>query len=263
MRGLAEGSLFLIGAAGLHLMGLSALSLPSGDTGSAGDHGTATITLAAANASLQTLVQQWDQPPDAAPSVTAPQLLQPELPALPSPVAMPLAAATPLAGPAPLIPAPKADTPSLDTSPAIPRPVTKPTPTPLPAPKAKPQPTPPASDSRAKQTATGEAKTTPPGLSNAKQRSLTAQWGAQILRRIERKKSFPAAARGRTGVVGLRLTVTRQGKLQAVTVTRSAGLSALDNGALTAVKRARQFPAAPKGLSAPQYTFNLSIRFDG
>lgn len=270
MRALLEGGLFLTAAAGLHLLALSVVTAPDGAAGASGDDGTERLTLAAASASLSALVQAWETPPDVTPVILAPKPPAQSDTPLPRPVTdrPPLPTAD---GPALPMPQDAAQDPVLDTAPATPQP--RPAPAhaeqkPAEPPKPKPRPT---SDSSAGQKAAGTGQTAAAGqnragsasLSAGQARSLTAQWAGQILTRIERRKRYPSVARGRDGVVGLRLTLGADGMLRGVSITRSAGNAALDRAALQAVQRVGRFPPAPKGLSGPSFSFDLKIRFDG
>jgi len=259
--------MFLGAAFGLHVLALSFSSVPSGTAGAAGDSGTERVSLAASTASLTALVQQWDRPPEVTPAAmerlqapssdgSMPQLSDAAAPARPT-------------GSSTAPPMPRSATaPRLDMSPPAP----KPAPEPATKPKTKTKPKSKSSTSSAGQKAAGQgntglagqrAKSNDASLSQAQTRRLTAKWAGQIVTRIERKKRYPSAARGRDGVVGLRLTLGRNGNLQAATITQSAGHSALDRAALSAVKRVGRFPAAPKGLAGARFSFNLKIRFDG
>lgn len=99
------------------------------------------------------------------------------------------------------------------------------------------------------------------GLSRARENDLRASWGGQIRARIERRKTYPSSAGRAQGVVTVRLTVQRTGRLASVSVARSSGNAALDRAALQAVRRAGRFPAAPRGLGRASYSFTLPIRF--
>lgn len=88
--------------------------------------------------------------------------------------------------------------------------------------------------------------------------SLVAEWGGRIQARIQRQ--VPRGARAE-GQLVLRLNVARSGALLSVAVVRSSGQSALDEAGIDAVRRAGRFPAAPAGLDAPSFTFDLPIAF--
>ncbi|WP_319826268.1 energy transducer TonB [Thalassovita sp.] len=255
-----EAALFLGAAAGLHLLALSFVTAPSGAAGAAGDGGQDRLTLTATSASMAALVRKWETPPQVTPAIAAP--LPPASDRTP-----PRATDSPTAPrpsqPGLSLPQPDSATPpTLDTAPATPQP---------PEPPKTAAPKPPAPAPSPKQTAAGKGKSGAAGQSNAPQaslspaqtRSLTAQWGAQILTRIERRKRYPSAARGRSGTVGLQLSVAADGRLLGVSVRRPSGNTALDRAAVQAVQRAGRFPAAPQGLSGASHGFNLSIRFDG
>ena len=96
-------------------------------------------------------------------------------------------------------------------------------------------------------------------LSRTKRSSLVAKWGASVRARIDRAKR---STRGlASGSVTVQVTVARSGALVGVRVTKSSGNRQLDAAALDAVRRARHFKAAPRGLEAAQYQFSLTLRF--
>ncbi|MBN2631673.1 MAG: energy transducer TonB [Rhodobacteraceae bacterium] len=105
----------------------------------------------------------------------------------------------------------------------------------------------------------GSAKAS--GPTAASLRRMKADWGAAIRARIERRKSYPAAAKGASGKVSLRLSISRAGQLTGASVAASSGNAALDQAALRAVRSAGRFPAAPKGLTDASYSFTLPITF--
>jgi protein TonB len=97
----------------------------------------------------------------------------------------------------------------------------------------------------------------PTALSAAQRQNLMAQWGGQIMARIERARPRVNGS----GQVLLSLQVARGGQLAGLSVARSSGDPALDEAALSAVRRAGRFPAAPDGLTEAAYAFSLPIRF--
>lgn len=86
-----------------------------------------------------------------------------------------------------------------------------------------------------------------------------ARWGASIRNQVERRKRYPAGTDA-NGKTVLRLTISRDGRLSGVSLISSSGSKTLDKAAIRAAQRAR-YPAAPKGLSAAQYSFNLPVSF--
>nr|WP_303623812.1 TonB family protein [Shimia sp. CNT1-13L.2] len=97
-------------------------------------------------------------------------------------------------------------------------------------------------------------------LGKGQERKLFAKWGARIRSKVERQQRYPRGQKGKAKVI-VKITVSNSGQLKGVRVARSSGNQAYDKAALAAVKRARKFPKAPKGLNAPSYAFNLPITF--
>jgi protein TonB len=138
-----------------------------------------------------------------------------------------------------------------------------------PAPKPKPKTT--ASVPQAKSTAKGTARTSATAgtggaaqtqsVSAARANALQAQWGAAIQSKVRRNATSPrGAGAGRTK---LALSIAPSGVLESVRVVASSGNATLDQAALSAVKRARRFARAPKGLTKPAYTFTIALDFNG
>ena len=269
-------------ALGLHI-GAFALRLDPAGAVAAGSGGDDLVSLQAADASLADLIDAWDRPPapevSALADLTPPDAPEPPLmaaapdiaPTLPRPEALPLPS-----GPEP---APTADL-SLPPEPEPdPLPQTRPKPRPVEQAKvaAKPnaveKPKPAAKSASTAQPAqraagtsggaqAGDAGTAQAAtLSKAKLNDLKSGWGATIRSRIERRKSYPSAARGASGSVTVRLTVSRLGQLASVSVAQSSGHPSLDQAAVRAVTAAGKFPAAPKGLTEASYSFTLPITF--
>ncbi|UWR90504.1 energy transducer TonB family protein [Phaeobacter inhibens] len=90
--------------------------------------------------------------------------------------------------------------------------------------------------------------------------SLKNRWGCAIISRIERQKRPPRG--GGEGTVRLHLTVSTQGRLMTVSITRSSGNAKVDQAAVAAVKRAR-VPRAPKALAPGSYSFTFRTTFTG
>lgn len=80
------------------------------------------------------------------------------------------------------------------------------------------------------------------------------QWEARLMAQLERHRYYPAAARARRqqGIVWVRATITRDGRLQALRLERSSGLPLLDDAALKTFRRAQPLPPIPEEMSAPQ-----------
>ncbi len=201
----------------------------------------------------------------AQPSVlAAPQIALPGAPGSLPDISPTARLASPLTAPDPLRP-PRPDTasPTPPVNPdhavaASPRPIARPASPPPSAAPAAPQP------ARIAQGAGGgatqgaaQASAAAASISNAQRQSLMSGWGAQIMARIERARP---RVRG-SGQVTLTLQIARSGQLAALSVSQSSGDAALDEAAISAVRRAGRFPAAPDGLTDASYGFSLPIRF--
>lgn len=250
-------------AVGLHLVAFIG-ARPEGGAASSGDGGADLVAVAAAPAAYAAMARAWEIPPEIA--QTPEKLAAPTAPAAPptpqqsAQIAVPRMAmpALALAG-APSMPKMDMEAPKRP-EPEKPKVVQKP-------PRAKP-----SAPSRlaAAQRAAGAGGGATAGerqsaqaatLSKSRQSAVMAQWGAAIRARIDRAKRAPRGAG--EGVVTLSVRVASDGGLAAVSVRRSSGNAALDSAALAAVKRARRFPAAPKGLSGNSFGFTLKVRFSG
>lgn len=293
MKRLAEFVIFVALAVAVHL---ALLTLRASEAGiaSSGEGGEALMSLQASTASIAEMVETWEKPPETPSPRTAPKLVQPrpDTPDLPqqttpdAPVAPALPRVAGLALPRPetlpdaqaTAPPPPPDVPD-EVQPEQPeiadiRPQSRPQ-----RPKQPPRKTPTepaakesrASAASAAQRAAGQGGGQQAGLANSQatatlskgqRQSLMSQWGAQIRSRIERRKSYPRAARGASGIVRIRLSVSSGGTLQGASIVSSSGNAHIDQAALRAVQSARRFPAAPKGLSNASYSFTVPISFD-
>lgn len=264
LRGSLEAGAFGLLALALHAAAFVALP-NSGGAVAAGAGGEELIALEAAAPGYLELVARFDAPPlpqlpqltpFAPPKIELPPLPGPDLVALPPPVFDPAVPPAPKAPPAPQI--------RPEPTPA------EPPPKQAQAPRPKPAKAGAASPARAAQHAAGSGGGAQAGLAGAaraaslapaREGDLRAQWGAQIRAGIERRKTYPAAAGRASGSVKVQIAVTRTGALSGVSVLHSSGNAALDGAAVQAVRRAGKFPAAPKGLEKPSYSFALTIRF--
>lgn len=215
--------------------------------------------LPAAPALAQTAVSTAPEPAQPEPPGTAPsgaQLLPRPQRTAPAPPRPPEPAATPDAE----------MRATADTAPPPPPPEPKPRPKPETARKSKPAsaaaPAVAASGGgRSDKARAGRGGADRTQSVNAATRNrLQAEWGARIQRRVHRRLIYPRGAKG-TGTARVALTVDRNGRLVGVKLIRSAGNPAFDKAALSAVRRARRFPAAPEALTRPAYTFTLSLAF--
>jgi len=275
MRRVIETITFVALAGAVHLALATLRSAPEGQS-AMGEDGEAVISLQAADASLVEMVERWDTPPELAETTPPSMASQPEIlprqadlrPQQPSaPTAPPRPAAPGLALPAPdAAPKRPAAAPperaSMREALASQRPKMRPNR--LKRPQREPAAASPAqraSGAGGGANAGSTHNATSASLNAGQQRSLAAHWGAQLRAKIERRKRYPRSAGGAAGTVKVRITVARDGSLQGLALASSSGHPALDQAALQAVQSARRFPAAPKGLSKPSYSFTLPMRF--
>lgn len=282
----------LVAALGLHM---AAFAMRPGEPGavSAGDGGADLVSIQPADAAIADLVARWDRPPETASTpfaamtvpampnpaltapaaITAPTLPLPTAPAAPSLPEPPPAAATALPAPPLPVPEPRPAPPVAALTPAPPEqppparfePVDTPSDArPMPRPQRSAAPARPAQQAagggqrgQAGDAGRAEAATG----AKARQSSLLAEWGATIRARVERNKRFPPDAPTGAGKVTVRLSVGRDGSLRDASVAATSGSPAFDQAALSAVRRAARFPAAPEGLDGTQHSFTLTMRF--
>ncbi|MFW8637359.1 TonB family protein [Cribrihabitans pelagius] len=276
MKHAAEFTVFAGIAALIHIALFA--TAPGSGAQSSGAGGDAIVSVQAADATVAEMVEAWERPPQAEPQLEtalAPPAQAPAAPAVPQ---FELAQAPRAAAQiAPARPEP-AEAPQADTAPPPPPepvPEAKPEPKPRPRPRREPEPQPQVrqaeqtSAGRAEQRAAGSGGNAQAGRAggaeaatarSGQQAKLQGIWGAKIRARIERRKRYPAGARGKGRVV-VRLTVARSGQLLSHRIAKSSGNAALDQAALQAVARAGKFPAAPKKLNLSQLTFNLPMSF--
>lgn len=97
-----------------------------------------------------------------------------------------------------------------------------------------------------------EAKVSPAALSS---------WQRALIAQIERHKRFPAAARGRTGVVKVAFTIDLAGRLTGARVIGTSGSAKLDEAALDLIRHSQPFPAPPHGVAESALSFVAPVRY--
>ncbi len=87
---------------------------------------------------------------------------------------------------------------------------------------------------------------------------------ADLLRALDRHKSYPLKARrlGREGRVVLRVTVRRDGKITGAVVAESSGVRTLDRAAVKAARRLDRFRPFPRNLSGQVLSTDAVFRFN-
>ena len=106
---------------------------------------------------------------------------------------------------------------------------------------------------------TGKTAAKAQGLSKSQLRSLQLNWlrgaSAKIQRNIRKPNIKETQTPGK-----IRVTISKSGRLVGVVLARSSGDARRDRAVLSGVKRSGRFKPAPKELTAPEYTFQLSFR---
>lgn len=270
-------------AVGLHLVMLT--RMPDGGAEAGGIGGEAIVSLSGATPQIEEAVANWTRRPDVIRQVQ--DTVKPPEAIVVNDVAAPtldltvapnaqvkMAALTPVAPP---------EVPQIDTQPPPPppqpEPVKKEEPAPEPA-QEKPKPkrktvkkpgkkNTQASAGAATQKAAGSGGSKQAGaagkaavktLSAGRKAKLASIWGAKIRSRIERQKRRPRSAKGKGSIV-VQIKVSRSGQMLASQIVKSSGNAAFDQAALSAVRRAAPFPAAPKGLDKSSYRIDVPINF--
>lgn len=108
--------------------------------------------------------------------------------------------------------------------------------------------------------ATGDAPASAPAVAPGGQ--AEADWTRAVMRRLERFRSYPAAARHSRaeGVVLVQATIGADGRVLDTRLRTSCGNADLDAAALATVTRAHKLPAPPAHLSVPLQV-DLSVAF--
>lgn len=88
-------------------------------------------------------------------------------------------------------------------------------------------------------------------------------WRNELLQRLLRAKRYPEEARDRDqqGVVQLRISMDRQGKLLSATVVKSSGYAVLDEEAVATMHRAEPFPEPPSQMPGNPIELTVPVHF--
>lgn len=106
----------------------------------------------------------------------------------------------------------------------------------------------------------GAGNTGTASLSPAKRANLLTVWGNKFRARVERRQVKPRGV-NEGGRVLVYVSATGDGKIQNLGIAKSSGVAALDEAALTAVRRAGRFPKGPKQLGQGPHTFTFPIDY--
>jgi protein TonB len=88
-------------------------------------------------------------------------------------------------------------------------------------------------------------------------------WRGLLLGHLERHKRFPREAQWRRqqGVVYLRFTMDRQGRVLSAKIERSAGFAALDEETLALIYRAQPLPPPPDDVPGDPLELIVPVQF--
>jgi periplasmic protein TonB len=199
-----------------------------------------------------------DLAPLPAPPLTKPSVVPPP----PEPQVQPVPL-EPQAEPLPLL---ETELPKLAPSPAPHPAVTLPAPQPpKPKPKVKraePLPMPqPQSAPLAPVAPSAPAPT--PQISTNSSPAARASWQAQLVAWLEKYKRYPRVAQEQRqqGVVHLRFTIDRQGKVLASEINKSSGFELLDEEVLALIQRAQPVPAPPPEVAGNRIELLVPVSF--
>ncbi len=170
--------------------------------------------------------------------------------------------------PAPPTPVPKVKVP------LPPKPTLKPKPPPQrlptvvreqPRPQPRPRPPAPATTTPPQVEAPPASKSAAPvpGASAPASPDAVPNWQASLLGRLEQFKRYPRSARLRRqqGVVYLRFTMDRRGKVLSARIDRSSGFDVLDKEALALVHRAQPLPPPPPAVPGDPIRLVVPVQF--
>jgi protein TonB len=191
--------------------------------------------------------------------------LTPPQPAPPEPVIEPQPQQQAESEPMPPTPPPEIEMPKVESSPALQPPVALPQKPPL-RPKPKPvekpaatkleqQPPPAAAPPVAAPPATAL-----PAVNNG---AVRASWQAQLAGWLERYKRYPRLAQEQRqeGIVYLRFTIDRQGRVISAQIEKGSGFSLLDEEVTALIQRAQPLPAPPPEVPGAQIVLTLPVQF--
>lgn len=91
-----------------------------------------------------------------------------------------------------------------------------------------------------------------------------SSYQAEVLAHLQRYRIYPTEAknRGITGIATVRFVLASNGSVISASLARGSGAAALDEAALSMVRRASPFPPFPADLGRSQMDFAAPIRFD-
>jgi protein TonB len=145
---------------------------------------------------------------------------------------------------------------------AVPKPLPKPPEKKVVTRRAEPWRAPPSAAPTAP-TASGAPSPAPSVAAPQPNPRAVAAWQGTLLAHLARHKRYPRTSqdRGDQGVVHLRFTMTRQGRVLAQRIERTSGHAPLDAEALDLIQRAQPLPAPPADMPGEQFDLLIPIQF--
>jgi protein TonB len=142
----------------------------------------------------------------------------------------------------------------------------KPPPKPRPVKKPKPPEKKPASAAAAPQAAPAEARRAAapaPGASVDPPSNALPTWKGILLKHLERHKRYPHEARRsrHEGITYVRFTMSRDGRVLAARIERSAGVASLDQEGLDLLQRAQPLPPLPTDQPGESLELIVPVQF--
>lgn len=126
-----------------------------------------------------------------------------------------------------------------------------------------PEPQQPARRSSGADTS-GNSNTAPAARTNSGGNAAErASYLSRVRARLARARRYPNAARqaGQEGVVQVRITINRQGRVTGFRITRSSGHAVLDQEVKNMISRVQPLPQMPASMTQPSITINMPVRF--
>ena len=133
--------------------------------------------------------------------------------------------------------------------------------------EAKPRPKPaapqPAAGPPAESSQVGPGRGGEGGGSGRGTRDAMRAYQAQVRRKLERNKKYPATAQARkiTGVATVSFTIHRSGSVSGVRLASGSGHAILDDEVMALISRASPLPPIPPEISANAISLSVPIRF--
>jgi protein TonB len=100
-------------------------------------------------------------------------------------------------------------------------------------------------------------------VASGREKAEQINWQTRLLIHLERQKRYPLVARQRNeqGIVRVRVTIDRQGRVLSTSLSQSSGSQWLDREALALPARAQPLPAPPDSMPGDPLALQIPISF--